>query len=128
MPFTKFEFCRDMSDELIEKLDEEYQEVSDSWENQDDISNWLEEFFVYNGNQDNSVYYLSDYGTYLNRMMTKYDDIISWLNDEDMLDDVKASDMTKMFIFKKVLYLVCQETCDNYVNGIADDFDKFEEE
>ena len=128
MPFTKFEFCRDMFDKLTEKLDKEYQEVSDSWENQDDISNWLEEFFVYNGNNDNSIYYLSDYKTYLNKMMTEYDDIISWLNDEDMLDDVKASEMTKNLIFKKVLYLVCKETCDIYANGIAADFDKFEDE
>jgi len=117
-----------MFDELTEKLDEEYQEVSDSWENQDDISNWLELFFAYNGNDDNSVYYLSDYETYLNKMMTNYDDIISWLNDEDMLNDVEASEMTKMLIFKKVLYLVCKETCDNYANGITDDFDKFEDE
>ena len=127
MPFTKFEFCCDMFDELTEKLDEEYEEVSDSWKCQEDIIDWLEEFFNYNGNNNNSIYYLSDYETYLNKMMTKYDDIISWLNDEDRLDDVKASELTKNLIFKNVLYLVCKETCDNYADSIVEDFNKFED-
>ena len=59
MPFTKFEFCCDMFDELTEKLDEEYEEVSDSWKCQEDIIDWLEEFFNYNGNNNNSIYYFS---------------------------------------------------------------------
>ncbi len=108
MSLNCIQFCETISNQLMEKFNNEYDVDKCNFENENDIDEYIEEFILFNGNHENSIYLLSEGEEYyFDETRKNWNEIIDILDENDMLCDVEPRDMKVEFIFKKVLYLIC---------------------
>jgi len=100
--------------------DELYNKILEDDEEQDeyDVEDF-DEFLFYNGNDEGSLYLLSEGDKYyIDGVMNEWDDIIKMLDDCYKLKDMKPKDMTKRKITEVFLYQVCIDVINDYVEEL----------
>ena len=99
------QFCDVIGNEIMETFWNEYEDIDDD----DDVNEFIDEFLMTYGNNENSIDLLSEgRGYYYNETLKNWDMIIDILDEDEMLNDVEPKNMKVSYIFKKVLYLICQ--------------------
>jgi len=107
----------DIYDELYNKIIEEDIEEMDEYEFED-----FDDFLLFNGNHENSLYLLSegdDY--YISGVVNEWDDIIDTLYACSKLDDLSPKDMKKRKITELFLYQVCADVIGDFVEELNND-------
>ena len=100
--------------------DELYNKILEDDEEQDEYNvEDFDEFLFYNGNDEGSLYLLSEGDKYyIDGVVNEWDDIIKTLYFCNMLDDIEPKDMTKRKITDLFLYQVCIDVIGDYVEEL----------
>ena len=111
---SDFDIGSEMYDEVYNRIIGNDIEEKDEYEFAD-----FDDFMLYNGNHENSLYLMSegdDY--YINEVVKDWDKIIEFLDDNDMLVGFEPKHMTKRKITELFLYSVCEEVVMKYVEEL----------
>ena len=122
---SEFKIGEVIYEELNEKimLELEYLDEKDEYDDDD-----FKDFILWNGNDTMSLSLLSEGERYyIDGVVKEWDEIIEYLDDNDMLDDIEPKHMTKRKITELFLYLLCREVVNNVIEDLNDE-DKKEEE